>query len=71
MDSMLKVLGIELQGHHHSGIAYCRNIVEICRELAKRGWDITIPNRTLDKPYFYELQTAYRRTKQGLIVPSN
>jgi len=43
MDSMLEHLGLELVGHHHSGIDDCRNIARICHELVKCGVDMTCP----------------------------
>ena len=37
MPSMLKGLGLTLEGRHHSGIDDCRNISKIVRSLAQRG----------------------------------
>lgn len=37
MKQMLNQLGLELQGHHHSGIDDTRNIANICLELLGRG----------------------------------
>ncbi|CAB9519090.1 ERI1 exoribonuclease [Seminavis robusta] len=43
MAEMLKRLGLELEGHHHSGIDDCRNIAMICQALLKDEW---VPTRT-------------------------
>ena len=37
MAGMLRKLGIELTGRHHSGIDDCRNIAKIARYLAENG----------------------------------
>ncbi|KAK7194184.1 phosphotransferase [Novymonas esmeraldas] len=37
MPDMLEVLGLPLQGRHHSGIDDCRNIAAVLCELLKRG----------------------------------
>ncbi|TCD61313.1 ERI1 exoribonuclease member 3 [Steccherinum ochraceum] len=38
MAAMLKVLKLELEGRHHSGIDDCKNILRIIQELKKQGW---------------------------------
>lgn len=38
MAGMLKVLGLELLGRHHSGIDDCKNILRIIQEMRKEGW---------------------------------
>jgi ERI1 exoribonuclease 3 len=38
MTGMLKDLGIELEGRHHSGIDDCKNIAKICRRMLQDGW---------------------------------
>lgn len=47
MDKMLSYLGLELIGHHHSGIDDCRNIHRICQEMLKYGFDLTVPTRSI------------------------
>lgn len=55
MDGMLSSLGLTLDGHHHSGIDDCRNIVKICHEITKKGYDITTPtNRWRPKELWYD-----------------
>jgi len=49
MGGMLEHFGLELTGHHHSGIDDCRNIVKICNELVKLGCDITTPTTVREK----------------------
>ncbi|THH28061.1 hypothetical protein EUX98_g6125 [Antrodiella citrinella] len=39
MASMLKLLKLELEGRHHSGIDDCRNILRIIQDLKKTGWE--------------------------------
>ncbi len=75
MDGMLKEFGIELTGHHHSGIDDSRNIAKICQQLVERGYDITQPTKIREKPYWHGdsesiAQLPYRRTKRGTIVPN-
>ncbi|MBT3198358.1 MAG: exonuclease domain-containing protein [Phycisphaerales bacterium] len=41
MAGMLRKLGLELTGRHHSGIDDCRNIAKIARYLAKNGVTLT------------------------------
>ena len=48
MKRMLDGLKLKLEGHHHSGIDDCRNIVKICHELTKKGGDMTKPNNYLN-----------------------
>ena len=38
MAAMLKHLGMDLEGRHHSGIDDCRNIARICRRMMEDGW---------------------------------
>lgn len=38
MAGMLKKLGLELEGRHHSGIDDCRNILRIVRKMKDAGW---------------------------------
>lgn len=38
MAGMLRELGLQLQGRHHSGIDDCRNIVRICQQMLQDGW---------------------------------
>uniref|UniRef100_A0A7S4KAW0 Exonuclease domain-containing protein n=2 Tax=Odontella aurita TaxID=265563 RepID=A0A7S4KAW0_9STRA len=38
MAGMLRELGMELRGRHHSGIDDCRNIARICERMLKDGW---------------------------------
>merc|ERR1711953_861176 len=38
MISMLNLLGMELEGRHHSGIDDCHNIARICVKLLEDGW---------------------------------
>jgi len=38
MASMLKLLKLELEGRHHSGIDDCKNILRIIQDLRKMGW---------------------------------
>ncbi|KPA79106.1 putative phosphotransferase [Leptomonas pyrrhocoris] len=38
MPEMLRLLGLPLQGRHHSGIDDCRNIASVLCELLKRGY---------------------------------
>lgn len=38
MMSMLKDLNIQHQGRHHSGIDDCKNIAEILKTIAQRGY---------------------------------
>ena len=45
MAGMLRKLGIELTGRHHSGIDDCRNIAKIARRLAKYGVALTATTR--------------------------
>ncbi|MEM7166919.1 MAG: 3'-5' exonuclease [Planctomycetota bacterium] len=42
MSGMLRVLQLELSGHHHRGIDDCRNLAVLCRELVNRGANIGI-----------------------------
>lgn len=38
MTSMLAMLGLRLEGRHHSGIDDTRNIARCCQALLQRGW---------------------------------
>jgi inhibitor of KinA sporulation pathway (predicted exonuclease) len=68
MAEMLKVLDLELTGHHHSGIDDCRNIAKICHKLTTMECDVSQPNRIRDKPLWYEGKLPYRRNKKGRIM---
>eukprot|EP00551_Chaetoceros_affinis_P005593 CAMPEP_0203671986 /NCGR_PEP_ID=MMETSP0090-20130426/7626_1 /ASSEMBLY_ACC=CAM_ASM_001088 /TAXON_ID=426623 /ORGANISM="Chaetoceros affinis, Strain CCMP159" /LENGTH=209 /DNA_ID=CAMNT_0050537197 /DNA_START=53 /DNA_END=682 /DNA_ORIENTATION=- len=38
MAGMLNILGLDLEGRHHSGIDDCRNIARICTQMLDDGW---------------------------------
>lgn len=38
MAEMLGLLGLELEGRHHSGIDDCHNIAKICTKMLEDGW---------------------------------
>ena len=38
MAAMLKILKLQLEGRHHSGIDDCKNILRIIQEIRKDGW---------------------------------
>jgi ERI1 exoribonuclease 3 len=38
MEGMLAVLGMQLEGKHHSGIDDCRNILRIVQRMRNDGW---------------------------------
>jgi len=38
MKFMLNILGLELEGRHHSGIDDCKNIARICTQMLNDGW---------------------------------
>lgn len=38
MNGMLRTLGMDLEGRHHSGIDDCRNIARICQRMLEDGW---------------------------------
>lgn len=40
MAEMLAALGLELEGHHHSGIDDCRNLANVVRALLRLGWKV-------------------------------
>ena len=44
MTYMLRYLGLQLQGRHHSGIDDCRNITRICQVMLHEGWVPDGPN---------------------------
>uniref|UniRef100_A0A7S1ZCS3 Exonuclease domain-containing protein n=1 Tax=Trieres chinensis TaxID=1514140 RepID=A0A7S1ZCS3_TRICV len=46
MTSMLRMLGMGLEGRHHSGIDDCRNIARICSRMLEDGWN---PKQTSQK----------------------
>ena len=37
MKDMLSFMGLELSGHHHSGLDDCKNIAKIVKQLLKEG----------------------------------
>jgi ERI1 exoribonuclease 3 len=39
MTSMLKKLGMKIQGRHHSGIDDCKNILRIVERMLDDGWN--------------------------------
>ena len=41
---MLRYLGLQLQGRHHSGIDDCHNITHICQVMLHEGWVPDGPN---------------------------
>lgn len=43
MAQMLRILGLPLRGHHHSGIDDATNIAAIVAELLRRGWRHRLP----------------------------
>ncbi len=53
MDQMLDELGLELVGHHHSGIDDSRNIAKICHELMKLATDVTVPTKIRERRFWY------------------
>ena len=71
MDRMLDFLGLELTGHHHSGIDDCRNIAKICKRLMEDGTDVTSPTKIREQTFWYPgHKLAYRRSKTGKIMRS-
>ena len=55
MAAMLTDLNITLTGHHHSGIDDSRNIAKIAFCMLKDfNVDVTLPNKCLDFPYYYD-----------------
>ena len=35
-------LGLELEGHHHSGIDDCRNLANVARAMLQLGWKVDV-----------------------------
>ena len=50
MGGMLRKLGLELTGRHHSGIDDCRNITKIVRYLADNGVTLSATTEPPDEP---------------------
>lgn len=71
MAAMLDELKIPLEGHHHSGIDDCRNIIKICNRLNQEGYDVTTPNRIRTLPFWYPSKLPYTRNKKGKIKENN
>ncbi len=47
MVRMLNLLGLELDGRHHSGIDDCYNIAKICTKMLENGWIPKSPSENL------------------------
>jgi len=64
MDQMLKDLGLELVGHHHSGIDDSCNIAKICHKLKEYGCDVTVPNKIRFRKFWYSEHTLTHDRKR-------
>lgn len=69
MAGMLEYMGLELTGHHHSGIDDCRNTVKICNKLIDMNCDVTeLTNYRNVKFWYHEHKLPYKLNSKNEMV---